>query len=268
MRKKLALILSLLMVFSFSSCGTKDEAKTDEVKGVEENKETLKGISDEQKNEINNFIDSAKAKKDLIGKFDEKSKTIVLELSEDKSLSDVDGMKYFLEEESNTIKNLIGYGFSIEMYSKKDLEGPIFIFKDGEIIEDNSSDIIGIGTILPIGKDKIILKSARIAKDTSGKDAVVFNFTWSNNSEETSSFIEKFIVKAFQDGEELEMGILLNINNDNNMKKIRSGNAINDIEMGFYTITDSKGDIEIEISEFLDFDGEPLELKIQYPENN
>lgn len=111
-----------------------------------------------------------------------------------------------------------------------------------------SSDVkIGDDIQLDGGKYAVKINSLRRGEDVDGKPCVIVNYSFVNNSEETTSAIVATHFQVFQDGTELESAIMMDgINPDNVLKDIRPNNSIDDCELGY--VMTSENELEIEVS--------------------
>ena len=108
----------------------------------------------------------------------------------------------------------------------------------------------------------VTIDDSRVSKTYDGKPALIVDFTFTNNSDESASFMFTANAKAFQDGIELESAI---IGDD---KKYDSGAAMKDIKPGkslkvqaAYVLDNKKADVEVEVTELISFDDTPLATK-------
>lgn len=79
------------------------------------------------------------------------------------------------------------------------------------------------------GKYYVEVLSARKSKDYSGKDVVIINYRYTNNSDETKSFMLAFNAQAFQNGVELENAIVTadkSYSSENILKDVKPGGTI------------------------------------------
>ena len=94
------------------------------------------------------------------------------------------------------------------------------------------------------------IDGVRLGTDYEGKEIVVVTFTWTNNSEETTSFASSVYPKVFQNGIECNSAISMDINNDKYLSDVRPGGSVQ-VEMA-YEIEDHS-DVEVEVSELFSF---------------
>lgn len=105
-----------------------------------------------------------------------------------------------------------------------------------------------------LGNFDVAIKGAQLAEDYEGNPAIIITYSWTNNSEETTSVMVSMIEKAFQDGLELDTAIIVDsdiYDSDITMKDVRPGTTI-DTQCA-YVLTSDTAVVEFEISEFLSF---------------
>ncbi len=114
-----------------------------------------------------------------------------------------------------------------------------------------------------LGEYNVNIKSCRLAKDYEGKDIVIVNYGFKNNSEDSASFTFAISDKVFQNGVGLNKCYTVadsaKYSSDNQSKDIKKGAAI-DVEVA-YTLNDDKTPIEIECSELISFSDEKITKK-------
>ena len=88
------------------------------------------------------------------------------------------------------------------------------------------------------------------AKDYEGKDVIVVNWEFTNNSEDTTSADVAVYIKAFQNGVELDPAYVDLDGADNSMKDIRPGTTL-DIHTSFVLADTST--VEFEATELISF---------------
>ena len=102
----------------------------------------------------------------------------------------------------------------------------------------------------------VTIDGVRLAKDYEDKDAAIVTFSFTNNSEETTSFMAAVYPKVFQNGIQCETAFVYEgIENDNYMTDIRPGTTIQ-VDMA-YEISDTS-DIEVEVEELFSFSDEKI----------
>jgi len=103
------------------------------------------------------------------------------------------------------------------------------------------------GTGIIDDKYYIEVLSAHKSKDYNGREAVIINYRYTNNSDETQSFMFACDAQAFQNNVELENAIIIND------KSYNSGNALKDIKPG--------GTIEVQQAYILQ-DNSPVTVEV------
>ncbi len=105
-----------------------------------------------------------------------------------------------------------------------------------------------------LGNFDVEIKDAVLSEDYEGNQAIVITYSWTNNSEETTSVMSSMMEQAFQDGVELDVAIMDNpdiYDADGQLKDVRPGTTI-DAQCAF-VLTSNTSVVEFEISEFLSF---------------
>lgn len=101
-----------------------------------------------------------------------------------------------------------------------------------------------------------------VTQDYEGQPAMVVSYTWTNNSEEATSFLAAISAKAFQNGVELENAILMDApegyNSQSSMAEVKPGGTTSAQEA--YLLTD-QSDVLVECSELFSWDNTLLAEK-------
>lgn len=95
-----------------------------------------------------------------------------------------------------------------------------------------------------LGSYHVSIKGARKGSDYEGNPVIIITYEWTNNSDDTTSPMGSMLEQAFQDGVEMELGIMTNGVNDST-KQVRPGTTI-DVDAVYNLKSDST--IEFEIS--------------------
>lgn len=80
--------------------------------------------------------------------------------------------------------------------------------------------------------------------DFNGDPAAKITFNFTNNSDETTSFMSSVRVEAYQDGQQLEVAISNDVNWESTSKKIKTGTSL-EVEQAYSLI--SASDVEVEL---------------------
>ena len=114
-----------------------------------------------------------------------------------------------------------------------------------------------------LGEYNLNIKSCRLAKDYEGKDIVIVNYTFTNNSDNNASFTFAISDKVFQNGVGLNKCYTAaesaKYSSDNQSKDIKKGATL-DVEVA-YTLNDSETPIEVECSELISLSNEKITKK-------
>lgn len=107
-----------------------------------------------------------------------------------------------------------------------------------------------------LGDYHAVITGMEVGKDYEGKDALLVHYTFTNNSEETTSAGVALILKAFQNGVQLETAIVTDVEGvDNTLKEIRPGASIDVTEA--FELTDTTT-VELELTELISFSDEMI----------
>ncbi|MFV0399542.1 MAG: DUF5067 domain-containing protein [Oscillospiraceae bacterium] len=103
-----------------------------------------------------------------------------------------------------------------------------------------------------IGDYHVAITGAAMGTDYEGKDVLIVTYEWTNNSEETTSFIFSFTHQAFQNGIECESAIGVDgVESADSMKDIRPGATLEVKEA--YVLGDTTSPVEVEVTELMSF---------------
>ena len=113
-----------------------------------------------------------------------------------------------------------------------------------------------------LGSSYVAIKSAAAAADYEGKPAVVVTYSWTNNSDSTTSAYAAIQVKASQNGIKLDSAVVIDpgkFDSSSYMQQLRPGRAIN-VQSAFHL--KSKTDpIAVEISELGSSSGDTVVME-------
>lgn len=114
-----------------------------------------------------------------------------------------------------------------------------------------------------LGEYSVKIKSCRLAKDYEGKDIVIVNYEFTNNSEDNASFTFAISDKVFQNGVGLNKCYTASesakYSSDNQSKDIKKGTSL-DVEVA-YNLNDNTTPIEVECSELISFSNDKITKK-------
>ena len=103
-----------------------------------------------------------------------------------------------------------------------------------------------------LGDYHVEIKNALLGEDYEGNPALIITYSWTNNSDETTSAMSEFVEQAFQQGVEMDRATVRSsdiYNSDAYTKDIRPGTAL-DVQCA-YVLTSPTAEVEFEVREFL-----------------
>lgn len=116
---------------------------------------------------------------------------------------------------------------------------------DSDTVEENQ-----------LGNYSLEIKSARTTENWEGKPSIVITYSFTNNSDDSTSFYIAFQDNAYQDGIGLERAYTMKdgdpYDEANQSKDIKPGASI-DVDVG-YILNDTETDVEVEVEELFSFD--------------
>ena len=118
-----------------------------------------------------------------------------------------------------------------------------------------------------LGDYAIEIGDYALTKTYDGKDAIVINMKYTNNSEEAMSYMSSLIGTAYQDGVELSTAIIMDdsaYDVESEMKEVKTGTSI-DIQVA-YELSNTTSDVEFEVEEFLGLDEAKVEKTFKIAE--
>ena len=94
-----------------------------------------------------------------------------------------------------------------------------------------------------LGSYAVEIKGAKLCKDYEGNNAIMITYSWTNNSDETTSPMGSMVEEAFQDGVQLDAAIVDFEYNDG-LTDVRPGTTI-DVDVIYELPGDSTVEFEI-----------------------
>lgn len=104
-------------------------------------------------------------------------------------------------------------------------------------------------------KYQVSIDNAMVTTDYNGDKAIVVTYSWTNNSDDTTSAMVALSEKAFQDGVQLETAFVNDLDNDGHMADVRPG-AGTTYQVAYSLKSDS--DVEVEVAELFSFSKEKI----------
>lgn len=116
--------------------------------------------------------------------------------------------------------------------------------------QNTQNETAGLPAEGDIGDYHVVLKDCAFGKDYEGKDMIVINYDFTNNSADTMSALVGIYMQAFQDGVQLDTAMVL----DDSVydagiaqKDIKPGTTLEGCQNAFVLTSDSP--VEIEVSD-------------------
>lgn len=100
-------------------------------------------------------------------------------------------------------------------------------------------------------KYTVNIDDCTVTTDYSGALAVVITYTFTNDSDKATPFFTAISAKAFQNGVQLDTGIVEGIDAQSTMNEIKSG-ATTTVQQAY--VLDDQSDVNIECTELISFD--------------
>ncbi len=104
-----------------------------------------------------------------------------------------------------------------------------------------------------VGDYAVKITGVRLGKDYDGADAIILDYDFTNNSDETTSAMESLYFQLFQDGVELDFAIITgddNYDSDSYMKDIRPGVTLSC--QCAYVLGNTTSPVEVEVKSISD----------------
>lgn len=107
-----------------------------------------------------------------------------------------------------------------------------------------------------VGVSGVYIKRAQLTRDDKGHSAVVFTYTWTNNSDQIATCVYSVSEMAFQNGIELDYASISDAavySPASSFKRLKPGASI-DIQSAF-VLWDDVSSVEFEVSKYEDYSG-------------
>lgn len=104
-----------------------------------------------------------------------------------------------------------------------------------------------------VGDYAVKITGTRLGKDYDGADAIILDYDFTNNSDETTSAMESLYFQLFQDGVELDFTMITgddNFDPDSDMKDIRPGVTLSC--QCAYVLGNTTSPVEVEVKSISD----------------
>ena len=105
---------------------------------------------------------------------------------------------------------------------------------------------------------EVTIDSASMTTDYEDNPALVVNYTWTNNSDEATSFAVAFDETCFQNGVEREMAIVSDVDTSNYMNEVQPGSSA---EVTLCYELEDESEVTVEVKELFNLDDTVLAEK-------
>lgn len=102
---------------------------------------------------------------------------------------------------------------------------------------------------------QVSIDSAQRVTDYEGKPALAVSYTWTNNSEDTTSFAVALYAQCFQNGVELQNAVVTGIDTNSYMSDVQPGGSTQVTQC--YELSD-ESPVDVQVTELISFDDTPL----------
>lgn len=100
-------------------------------------------------------------------------------------------------------------------------------------------------------KYAVSIDDCTVTTDYSGKAAIVVTYTFTNNSDKATAFFTAVSAKAFQNGVQLDTGIVQDVDAQSSVSEIKSG-ATTTVQQAY--LLDDQSEVSVECTELISFD--------------
>ena len=104
----------------------------------------------------------------------------------------------------------------------------------------------------------VTIDGSTVTTDYEGNPALVVNYTWTNNSDEATSFAVAFDETCFQNGVEREMAIVSDVDTSNYMNEVQPGSTA---EVTLCYELEDESEVTVEVRELFSLDDTVLAEK-------
>lgn len=130
-----------------------------------------------------------------------------------------------------------------------------------EVEESNGNEIV-LGEPIELGEYTLIIQGYSLGVDYEGNDALIIEYDWVNNSEDTTSPFMTFNLKGFQDDVETDYSIMVEgADIGTGQKDVRPGGTIEGAQTTV-SISDITKPLELELNELFSLNSDPFIAEI------
>lgn len=156
------------------------------------------------------------------------------------------------EDYSNEFENILS---SIELTDEVDEEVE-------EIVEESAGKEIVLGEPIELGEYTLTIQKYSLGVDYEGDSALIIEYDWVNNSEDSTSPFMTFMLKGFQDDVETDDAIMVEgVDLGVGQKEVRPSGVIEGAQ-STVGISDTTKPLELELDELFSLDSNPYIAEI------
>ena len=154
---------------------------------------------------------------------------------------------------SNEFENILS---SIEFTDEADEE------VEEKVVEESAGNEIVLGEPIKLGEYTLTIQKYSLGVDYEGNNALIIEYDWVNNSEDSASPFMTFMLKGFQDDVETDDAIMVEgVDLGIGQKEVRPGGIIEGAQAAV-GISDTTKLLELELDELFSFNSNPYIAEI------
>jgi len=169
-------------------------------------------------------------------------------------------MSLFMGTESNSDKD---YSNEFEnILSSIEFTDEAMLEEEEKVVEEPAGNEIVLGEPIKLGEYTLTIQKYSLGVDYEGNNALIIEYDWVNNSEDTASPFMTFMLKGFQDDVETDDAIMVEgVDLGIGQKEVRPGGVIEGAQSAV-GISDTTKPLELELDELISFDSNPYITEI------
>lgn len=131
-----------------------------------------------------------------------------------------------------------------------------------EVTEASDGNEIVLGEPIDVGEYTLTVQNYSLSVDYEGNDALIIEYDWVNNSEDSTTPFMTFLLKGFQDGVETDDVIMVEgVDLSIGQKEVRPGGKIEGAH-GVVGVSDPSKPLELELDELFSITSNPYIVEI------
>lgn len=130
------------------------------------------------------------------------------------------------------------------------------------LVEESAGNEIVLGEPIKLGEYTLTIQKYSLGVDYEGNNALIIEYDWVNNSEDSASPFMTFMLKGFQDDVETDDAIMVEgVDLGTGQKEVRPGGVIEGAQ-STVGISDTTKPLELELEELFSFNSNPYIAEI------